>query len=102
MSMLVNTGMAMAKKPTKNITPAATHCVVSTLRYPSWLYQRTSVYRLVNMKNAIASTAMIAMAIAMTVRDLRAGFGAPEFCALGFCAEEDVTLGPLELAVDVS
>jgi hypothetical protein len=41
--MLIHTGRAMAKKPMRNITAPASHCVVSTLRKPSWSNQSTSV-----------------------------------------------------------
>ena len=72
--MEAQTGMAMARKPMTNITPLANHCVVSTLRKPSWSYQRISVYSVEKTKKRMARTTTIAIAMASVTLDRRAGF----------------------------
>jgi len=41
--MTTNSGTAMPRKPTTNITAVAIHCVVSTPVNPTWSNQRNSV-----------------------------------------------------------
>ena len=71
--MLTQTGIAIAKNPMANMTALAIHCVVSTLRKPSWLYQSQSAYSPEKMKNPMTSAAITAMAITNGVRERRAG-----------------------------
>jgi hypothetical protein len=66
--MLTNTGTDIATNPIRNSTMLAVHCVVRTLRKPSWANHKTSVYNPAKIKNKITSPTMIATVIASGAR----------------------------------